>query len=76
MEGDELEGLDQRLRGRLFRISCPSSEELMALLQGGLSVEQRRAVAAHVTTCPHCARELRAGLRVINLRQNPPRHTP
>jgi hypothetical protein len=52
----ELQGL---LRKQLFRMFCPSSDELAAFQQGVLEGGQRAAIANHLAECPHCARELK-----------------
>lgn len=46
------------LRARLYRFFCPSSDLLMEYRLGFLEPDQRAAIAEHLATCPHCAREL------------------
>jgi anti-sigma factor RsiW len=50
----ELQGL---LRKRLYRMFCPSSDDLAAYQQGMLDGGQRAVIANHLKECPHCARE-------------------
>lgn len=52
----ELQG---QLRQRLYRMFCPSSDDLAAFQQGLLGRSQRASVAEHLAGCPHCTRELR-----------------
>jgi hypothetical protein len=51
---EEMQGL---LRKQLFRMFCPTSDELAAYQQGMLSGDQRATIAEHLKECPHCARE-------------------
>lgn len=53
---DELQRL---LRQRLFRILCPSSQELAAYQQGWLDTQRREQIRDHVRDCPFCSGELR-----------------
>ena len=53
---DELQRL---LRQRLFRILCPSSDDLAAYQQGWLDAPRREAITSHVRDCPFCSGELR-----------------
>jgi hypothetical protein len=53
---DELQRL---LRQRLFRILCPSSDDLAAYQQGWLDTRRREAIHTHVRDCPLCSGELR-----------------
>lgn len=50
--------LQELLRTRLYRLFCPSSDTLTKYRLGSLDSEQRNAVAEHIATCPHCAKEL------------------
>lgn len=50
--------LQTRLRVRLYRLFCPSSDMLRDYQSGLLTEEQHRAIAEHVALCPHCAAEL------------------
>ena len=55
-EFDELQGF---LRQRLYRVLCPSSEQLADYQQGWLGEPLRTEIRAHLRDCPHCADELR-----------------
>ena len=55
---EELAHLQQRLRSRLYRVFCPSSQRLVEYRHGALGYEQRETIANHVASCPHCTREL------------------
>jgi hypothetical protein len=50
----EMQGL---LRKQLFRMFCPTSEELAAYQQGLLNGDQQAHIAEHLKECPHCTRE-------------------
>lgn len=54
----QLRGLQARMRRRLFRLYCPTSDALMDYCQGLLDPYQRAALAHHVALCPYCASEL------------------
>jgi hypothetical protein len=47
-----------RLRRRLYRLYCPTSDTLMDYCQGLLDPYQDLSVIQHVVLCPHCAAEL------------------
>jgi hypothetical protein len=47
-----------RLRQRLYRLHCPSSNLLIDHCQGLLNPYQRAALAHHLALCPHCSAEL------------------
>ena len=51
--------LQQLLRQRLYRILCPSSDDLLAYRQGWLDERRMAMLRTHLRDCPHCARELR-----------------
>lgn len=51
---EDMQGL---LRKQLFRMFCPTSDELAAYQQGVLGGDQRATIAEHLKECPHCARE-------------------
>jgi hypothetical protein len=51
--------LQLRLRARLYRCLCPTSDELMALHQKTASGTQQLRLLAHVQACRHCQHELR-----------------
>ncbi len=56
--GSALENLQARLKARLYRRDCPSSQEL-GDFQLNLSTEARRlSIQTHINDCPHCAQEL------------------
>jgi len=50
----DMQGL---LRKQLFRMFCPSSEELAAYQQSMLNSDQQAHVSEHLKECPHCTRE-------------------
>jgi hypothetical protein len=50
----DMQGL---LRKQLFRMFCPTSEELAAYQQGLLNGDQRTQMTEHLRECPHCTRE-------------------
>ena len=50
----DMQGL---LRKQLFRMFCPSSEELAAYQQGLLNGDQQAHISEHLKECPHCSRE-------------------
>ncbi|MEP7188916.1 MAG: hypothetical protein ABI901_07000, partial [Roseiflexaceae bacterium] len=45
------------LRKQLFRMFCPTSEELAAYQQRLLNGSQRALITEHLKECPHCTRE-------------------
>jgi hypothetical protein len=51
---DNMQGL---LRKQLFRMFCPTSEELAAYQQGLIKGSQQALIAEHLKECPHCTRE-------------------
>jgi anti-sigma factor ChrR (cupin superfamily) len=51
------ENMQGLLRKQLFRMFCPTSEELAAFQQGLLKVDQRALITKHLKECPHCTRE-------------------
>ena len=46
------------LDARLFRATCPPSDELGEYEEGMLSAAQARVIKAHLEECPHCSLEL------------------
>jgi hypothetical protein len=50
----DMQGL---LRKQLFRMFCPTSEELAAYQQGLLNSDQQAHISEHLKECPHCTRE-------------------
>lgn len=50
--------LQNRLRARWYRSTCPSSMELGDYHLGLLPASQTLVVAQHVRECPHCRREI------------------
>jgi len=50
----DMQGL---LRKQLFRMFCPTSEDLAAYQQGLLNGDQRARITEHIKECPHCTRE-------------------
>ena len=59
--------LQQFLRAQLYRLFCPSSDLLIDYQQGLLRGEQRSAIAQHLSTCPHCAREVALVEQMVEL---------
>jgi hypothetical protein len=55
----DFDELQQLLRQRLYRILCPSSDDLLAYRQGWLDERRTATVRSHLRDCPHCASELR-----------------
>jgi hypothetical protein len=49
---------ERTLSSFLYRITCPSSSDLGEYHLQMLSDEQTEAIRQHLTTCPHCTREL------------------
>ena len=54
----ELQQMSRTLQTGLYRIACPSPEELMKFQDGTLPPAERLVVAAHLRDCPVCPREL------------------
>src|SRR3954452_18000505 len=50
----DMQGL---LRKQLFRMFCPTSEELTAYQQGLLNGDHQARISEHLKECPHCTRE-------------------
>lgn len=50
--------LQNRLTAGLYRMACPTTEELGEYHLGALSPDRAAAVARHLTECPHCPREV------------------
>jgi len=59
--------LNQRLKRALFRLECPSSDELMDHYDRTLPPERAEAVAAHVAACPRCREETVALERFMHM---------
>jgi hypothetical protein len=55
----EIDELQQLLRQRLYRILCPSSDDLLAYRQGWLDERRTLELRKHLRDCPHCGSELR-----------------
>jgi hypothetical protein len=55
----DFEQLQQLLRQRLYRILCPSSDDLLAYRQGWLDARRTSTLREHLRDCPHCTKELR-----------------
>jgi len=51
---EDMQGL---LRKQLFRMFCPTSEELATYQQGLLKGGQQAFITEHLKECPHCTRE-------------------
>lgn len=54
----ELRDLQARMRRRLYRLFCPSSDVLVDYCQGLLDPYQRAALTHHLALCPHCMAEI------------------
>lgn len=52
--------LQDMMTKRLYRLTCPPSEELGEYHLGLLEAGRVESLAAHLVGCPHCARELSA----------------
>ena len=50
--------LQGRLTAQLYRVTCPSSQVLGEHQLGILPPVEAEAIARHVASCPHCAREV------------------
>lgn len=50
--------IERNLSAYLYRITCPSSEVLGEYHLNMLPNEKTEAIRQHLTTCPHCTREL------------------
>jgi hypothetical protein len=55
---NELRRLQENLTARLYRLACPSSQELGDYHLGLLPVGRAAAVAGHLRECIHCTREI------------------
>ena len=55
---ERLARLQSRLMAQLYRITCPSPEELGEYHLGVLPRDRAAAVARHLARCPHCIREV------------------
>jgi hypothetical protein len=53
-----LAGWQDRLIARLYRLTCPRSQELGEYQLGLLNPDRAAAVQQHLVECPHCAREV------------------
>ena len=53
-----MDHIDIKLTTQLYRIDCPTPEDLGEYHLKMLSDEQTQAVRQHVGLCPHCSREL------------------
>jgi hypothetical protein len=49
---------EERLKARLYRVTCPSSVELGEYHLNLVPANRKLVIAQHLRTCPHCAREL------------------
>jgi hypothetical protein len=49
---------EERLKARLFRITCPSSVELGEYHLNLVPANRKLVIAQHLRSCPHCTREL------------------
>ena len=69
----DFDQLQRLLRQRLFRILCPSSDELAAYQRGWLDAPRHEQIREHVRDCPFCSSELRL---LIEAAQVEPTATP
>ena len=56
---DDFAELQRLLRKQLYRVLCPSSDELLAFHQGWLDDDKTTQIQNHLSMCPHCAADLR-----------------
>src|SRR5438128_6726342 len=63
---------EERLRARLFRWDCPTSQQLGDYEQGRLAAPEAATVASHVEQCVRCTQEL-AELRAFMALPDQPR---
>jgi hypothetical protein len=54
----DLARLSAGLRARLYRLDCPTTEDLGDLRLSAIATEQRAALESHLEHCPHCRHEL------------------
>jgi anti-sigma factor RsiW len=54
----QLRAMQARLRSRLYRLRCPSTDLLVDYCQGLIDPFQRAALAHHIAGCPHCSAEM------------------
>ncbi len=47
----------QQLRAKLYRIFCPSSDDLIDYQQGLLPPDRHASITRHLAICPHCSHE-------------------
>jgi hypothetical protein len=57
-QAQELATLQATLTAKLYRASCPTSDQLIAFQRDELRGSEELTVAQHLRQCPHCAREL------------------
>jgi hypothetical protein len=57
-QAHRLAGWQDRLITRLYRLTCPKSEELGQYHLGLLEADRRAEVERHLLECPHCTREV------------------
>ena len=55
---DRLARVQARLTAQLYRVACPSPQELGEYHLGVLPRDRAAAVSRHLAACPHCAREV------------------
>lgn len=58
VRAEALNQAQKALTARLYRVDCPSPEELGEYQLGMLAAEQRTSMARHLMTCPHCRLEV------------------
>ena len=59
-QAQELAALQATLIAKLYRASCPTSDQLIAYQRGELRGNEKLTVAQHLRQCPHCTREMAA----------------
>lgn len=55
---EHFERLQLLLRHQLFRLFCPTADDLAAFQQRLLAGDRHDAIARHISDCTHCRREL------------------
>jgi anti-sigma factor RsiW len=55
---ERVRSLQRRLRYKLYRCQCPSTQVLIDYCQGLLEPQQAAFASHHIAVCPHCAAEV------------------
>jgi anti-sigma factor RsiW len=56
---ERVRALQRRLRHKLYRLQCPTTQVLVDYCQGLLDPHQHALITHHLALCPHCAGEVR-----------------